>query len=47
MRTTWEKFGRRELERGLGTVDGEQSESMYWLQRGFDMGRNDGDDEES
>lgn len=38
MRTTWEKFGRRELERGLGTVDGEQSDSMFWLQIGLDRG---------
>lgn len=37
-RTTWERPGRRALERGLGTVDGDEAESMYWLLEGLDRG---------
>ena len=34
-RTTWERPGRHVLEHGRGTVDGEQSESVYWLEEGM------------
>lgn len=39
--TTWERYGRRALERGLGTVDGEESDSVWWLLEGFNRGRDD------